>query len=226
MATFVIVHGVHDGGWAWREVARKLQVIGHTIFTPTLTGSGERVHLASPTIGLNTHIMDIVNVLRYEQLSEVILVGASYGGAIIMGVAERAPEKLAQLIFLDAFVLEDGEAIVDLYGPEMKALATELIHKEDGWHLPIDHPVDERNTDLLVRPALQPLRIENPTAARLKHTYVLCTAKPPGDSNIPIMAKCAERAKARGWHYRELATEHYPALTNPEMVADLLIELL
>ena len=225
MATFVVVHGGYDGGWAWRGVTQKLQTIGHEVLRPTLTGSGERIHLAAPNIDLDTHVSDIVNVLRYEELSIVILVGASYSGAVITGVAERVPERIAHLVFLDAFVLEDGECVADCYGPEMVAMASALVTTEDGWHMPLEQPVDHRNTDFCLKAGLQPLQINNPHAARLKHTYVLCTAKPPGDPLEPIMAKCAERAKAKGWHYRELATDHYPPLSCPEVLADLLEDL-
>ena len=96
MATYVLVHGGWDGGWAWRGVARALRASGDEVFTPTLTGSGERVHLASPEVGLDTHIEDVANVLRYEALREVVLVGLSYGGMVITGVAERAPERIRQ----------------------------------------------------------------------------------------------------------------------------------
>ena len=104
MATFVLVHGGWAGGWQWREVASLLRAAGHDVFTPTLTGLGERVHLASPDVGLDTHIQDILMVLEYEELRDVILVGYSYSGMVITGVAERAPERLAHLVYLDAYV--------------------------------------------------------------------------------------------------------------------------
>src|SRR5262245_33791709 len=100
MATFVLVHGGWDGGWAWRGVARDLRAVGYEAFTPTLTGSGERVHLATPAVDLTIHIQDIVHVLQYEDLREVVLVASSSGGMVITGVAERVPERLGQLIYL------------------------------------------------------------------------------------------------------------------------------
>ena len=98
MATYVLVHGGWDGGWAWRDVARELQAAGHEAFTPTLTGSGERVHLASPEVDLDTHVLDVANVLIYEDLHDVILVGSSSGGMVTTGVAERVPERISHLI--------------------------------------------------------------------------------------------------------------------------------
>ncbi len=108
MATYVIVHGGWDGAWYWRPVALYLQADGHEVYTATLTGSGERVHLATPTVGLTTHIDNIINILRYENLDQVILVGHSYGGMVITGVAERVPERLARLVYIDGFVPRDG----------------------------------------------------------------------------------------------------------------------
>src|SRR5215210_4421571 len=104
MATFVIVHGAWSGAHAWRRVRPLLRAAGHEVFTPALTGLGERAHLASPRVDLDTHIQDVVGVLEYEDLGEVMLVGHSYGGVVITGVAERAAPRLAQLIYLDAEV--------------------------------------------------------------------------------------------------------------------------
>ena len=137
MATFVLVHGGWDGGWAWRAVAQALRTAGHDVFTPTLTGSGERVHLASPDVGLPTYILDVSNVLRYEDLHDVIVVGSSYGGMVITGVAEAVPERLSQLIYLDGFVPQDGESVADLIGPEFTAFFTHQAHAVgDGWRVP------------------------------------------------------------------------------------------
>ena len=124
MATFVLVHGGWAGGWQWREIASLLRAAGHDVFTPTLTGLGERVHLASPDVGLDTHIQDILMVLEYEDLHDVILVGYSYSGMVITGVAERAPERLAHLVYLDAYVPRDGQSLLDMLGPERQHLSS------------------------------------------------------------------------------------------------------
>src|SRR3954447_13215918 len=116
--TFVIVHGGWAGGWYFQPVARLLRGAGHEVFTPTLTGIGERSHLMSRDIDLNTHIQDVVNVLEFEDLRDVILVGYSYGGMIVTAVADRVPERISQVIFLDAFLPKNGEALVDLV-PEL-----------------------------------------------------------------------------------------------------------
>src|SRR5579862_6453256 len=101
MATFVLVHGAWHGGWCWRKLTPLLRAAGHEVFAPTLTGLGERAHLATPEVGLSFHVQDVVNVLVYEDLHEVVLVGHSYGGMVITGVTGQAPERLAQLVYLD-----------------------------------------------------------------------------------------------------------------------------
>ena len=110
MATFVLVHGSWHGGWCWQKVARLLRQPGHEVYTPTLTGLGERSHLATKKSGLELHIQDILNVLEFEDLHEVVLVGHSYAGLVITGVAERAPGRVARLVYLDAFIPHAGQS--------------------------------------------------------------------------------------------------------------------
>ena len=168
MATFVICHGGWAGGWQWREVGAQLRAGGHEVYTPTLTGLGERVHLAHPDIDLETHIQDIVMVLRYENLYNVILVGHSYGGMVITGVAEQVPERIAQLVYLDAFVPQDGQSLADLIGPELTAYIEQTVHGTgDGWRVPPQNSVDARDVPQPVKTALQPVTVENPVAAAL-----------------------------------------------------------
>jgi pimeloyl-ACP methyl ester carboxylesterase len=111
--TFVLVHGAWHGGWCWRRVADRLTVNGHKVFTPTMTGLGERSHLLDGKISLDTHITDIVNVIKWEGLSDIVLVGHSYGGFIITGVAEQMPSVISSIVFLDAFVPDNGQSIAD-----------------------------------------------------------------------------------------------------------------
>ena len=116
--TYVLVHGAWHGSWCWKRVRKNLQGTGHQVFTPTLTGVGERSHLNSATVDLSTHIADVVNLLRWEELSDVILCGHSYGGSVIRGIADRVPERIRTLVYLDAFVPEDGECVFDLLPQE------------------------------------------------------------------------------------------------------------
>ena len=113
MATFVLVHGAWGGGWVWKKIVPLLRAAGHDVHATTATGLGDRVHLAGPAVNLDTHISDVVSVLGFEDLTEVTLVGWSYGGMIITGVAERVPERLARLVYLDALVPADGQDSFD-----------------------------------------------------------------------------------------------------------------
>ncbi len=131
MGTFVLCHGGWAGGGQWREVASLLRAAGHEIFTPTVTGLGERVHLAHPDIDRNTYIQDILMVLKYEDLRDAVLLGYSISGPVITGVAEEAAEKIDQLGHLDAYLLNDGQSLADLVGPEITA-GLEQVAKEYG----------------------------------------------------------------------------------------------
>src|SRR6516225_6895333 len=117
---FVLVHGAWHGGWCWRRVADRLRASGHLVFTPTLTGLGERSHLLRPDLDLDVHIADVINVIKWERLSDVVLCGHSYGGFVISGVAERAADLIRSIVFLDAFLPNSGDAIEDITGPAVK----------------------------------------------------------------------------------------------------------
>ena len=137
MATFLVAHGAWSAGWAWKKMRPLLRAKGHGIFTPTYTGLGERVHLASPHVDLETHIADMLSVLPFEDLREVVLIGHSYGGMVATGVADRAPERLAQLVYLDAFVPRNGQCLFDLLGAESSARMREAARTVgDGWRTP------------------------------------------------------------------------------------------
>ncbi len=137
MATFVLVHGAWHGSWCWKRVRKALQSQGHDVFTPTLTGVGERSHLLSPHVNLDTHIDDVVNLIRWEELSDVVICGHSYGGAVISGVADRVPDRVGALVYLDAFVLENGQSLHDTLPPDQKSLQIELAQQHgEGWKVP------------------------------------------------------------------------------------------
>lgn len=228
MATFVLVHGGWAGGWQWREIATRLRAAGHDVYTPTLTGLGERVHLAHPDVDLDTHIQDILMVLEYEDLHEVILVGYSYSGMIVTAVAERVPERLAQLVYLDAFVPSDGESLATMIGPELVAILEQVAQAYgDGWRIPHDPPDAPRRTPQPIKPMYQPVTVTNPAAARLPRTFIYCTQEKEamGPMGVPI-TQAAARAKADArWGYRELDSGHVPVETAPQELADILLEL-
>ena len=226
MATFVLVHGGFTGGWFWRPVARRLRGRGHEVYTPTLTGFGERVHLASPDVGLATHVEDVVNVLRYEDLHDVVLVGKSYAGMVITGVAERVPDRLTHLVFLEAAVPRDGEALVNLLDPVVVAqLEAAAQAAGDGWRVPVPQPpLDPRLTPLPLRPALEPVVVKHPAAAALPRTFIAATQR--GEAGVmAAIARSARRARAAGWRYAEVPTGHEPEQDAPDDVARLLLEV-
>jgi pimeloyl-ACP methyl ester carboxylesterase len=239
MATFVLVHGAHGGGggWVWRWVASELRAAGHKVYTPTLTGLGERVHLASPRIDLDTHIEDILNVLSYEDLTGIVLVGWSYGGMIVAGVADRVPARIAHLIYFDSDVPRDGDTSVP---PGRHAAREELARAHgDGWRVPPDPAVleaalaelpeerrrwvVERATPHPLRTWTQPIRLSGAGTA-IPTTYIRCTiGYDPNDEDTH-----RQDARIRGeptWRYRELAKTHFAPVLAPRAVATLLLEV-
>lgn len=135
-SVFVLVHPAWHGGWCWKKVVPLLRDGGQQVLTPTLTGLGERSHLARPEIGLEAHVDDVLNVLKYEDLRGVVLVGHSSGGMVITGVADRSPERIAHIVYLDAFVPEHGQALFDLVAPERRQAMEALVASEgEGWLL-------------------------------------------------------------------------------------------
>jgi pimeloyl-ACP methyl ester carboxylesterase len=201
-----------------------LEAAGHAVYTPTCTGLGERAHLANPAVDLDTHITDVVNAILYEDLRDVVLVGHSYGGMVVTGVAERVPERLAHLVYVDAFVPLDGQSLMDLVGPTAAARFEEQARTHgDGWRVPpvfapSPHmPGSDRRLPHPLASMRQPLRVTDPAAATISRTYVYCNNPPMG-----FFEPFSKRAKAEGWRYEELATDHNPQYMAPGALADLL----
>jgi pimeloyl-ACP methyl ester carboxylesterase len=236
MATFVIVHGAWSGGHAWRWVRPLLRAAGHEVFTPALTGLGERSHLASAQVDLDTHIQDVLGVLEFEDLDQVVLVGHSSGGMVITGVADRAPQRLAQLVYLDAEVPTDGQCEFDLLAPEERAGYQQAATTNgQGWQIPppVPAPLPE-DLDAKLRWAMsrmvpqpiktftQPLRLANPPGAGVARTYILCT-EGKEDQQLPGYV---QRVRSDpGWRFIELAAGHGAHVTAPQQLADLLAQL-
>lgn len=234
MATFVVAHGAWTGGWFWRKLRPLLQSRGHTVFTPTCTGLGDRAHLAHRGITLDDHINDLLQLLHFEDLSDVVLVGHSYGGMVATGVADRAPERLSQLIYLDAFVPRNGDSAQSLWGDETRRKQLDaVLHSGDGWQVPAnpmppDTPADDqawavpRRVPQPLETFRQPIRLTG-AVEQLPRSYIYCTRAGPGDVFRPF----AERAQREpGWRYREMDASHSPQVTAPQALADLLCELL
>lgn len=233
-ATFVLVHGGWHGGWCWNRVAPLLRAAGHDVWTPTLTGLADRAHALTPETGLETHIRDIVGLLEFEDLREVILVGHSYAGMVITGAAAKASQRIGRLVYLDAFVPRAGDSLMNLLSPEREYFyRTSAVERDGGWYVPpppiaalgVSDPDDV--AWLEARLTYQPLRsFEQPLAEEappeLPRAYIHCTEGPV----VPSFAPFAAQARAAAaWTYAELATGHDAMITEPAALAGLLLEL-
>ena len=228
------MHGGWGGGWEWRAVADLLVAGGHEAYRPSLTGHGERRHLANAAVDLDTHIADIVNLLDIEELVDVVLVGQSYGGAVVTGAADRAPARIGHVAYVDAFVPRDGESVNALSPPAFASrLRTLAAEHGDGWAAPVPFASDELGTPpelaewyfaKLVPQSLatleQPLRLTG-AIDRIPRTFIDC-ATDPGRS---IFRRFAERAQAEGWRCRALPVGHDAQVIAPDRLAGLLVEL-
>lgn len=229
MATYVFVAGGGLGGYVWKKVAARLRARRHEVYTPTLTGLGERAHLAAPHINLDTHIQDILGVIEYEDLHDIFLVAHSYGGMVITGVAQRVPRRIARLVYLDALVPQDGQALLDIVGPFWRERFEELVNAQgEGWRLPslaersLTQGMQVKTSAQPFATMQQPLLLTNPEAERIPRTFIYCTQSGWSAEHI---APIARRAHHEGWDYHELATEHMAMVTMPREVTDILLEL-
>jgi len=225
---FVLVHGAWHGGWCWRWLAPLLRKQGHDVFAPTLTGLGERVHLLDPDITLTTHIDDIVGLLQYEDLANVVLVGHSYAGMVVAGVLERTPERVSHAVYLDAFLPNDGESIRDLGTPDLDDIAATY---GDGWRMPpsgdaasfgVTDPdiatwIDARLGDQPYGTFTEPVRISRSDNDGIARSFILCTEF--------LFPDHAERARERGFEVRELMVGHDAMVTMPNELVTILLDL-
>ena len=233
MPTFVLVHGGWSGAHGFRHVRRRLTAAGHEVFTPSLTGIGERVHLASPTITLSTHVRDVVNQVLYEDLTEIVLVGFSYGGFVVTGALEHIAGRVRHLVYLDAFVPDDGETAL---GHTMGIEAGPAAVGEDWLVPPSERTYDDpaegewmtaRRTPHPSGCFTEPVRLAAPLESyEFDRTYIKATLDPPTDLGADALWRAAERAKASpDWHYRELATTHIVPSNCPDELTELLLDL-
>jgi pimeloyl-ACP methyl ester carboxylesterase len=227
-ATFLVCHGAWSAGWAWKKMHPLMAAAGHRLVTPTYTGLGEREHLANPSIDLETHIHDILNVIKYEDLRDIVLIGHSYGGMVATGVADRARDRVTQLIYIDAFVPGDGQSLLDL-NEVARPRMQELAKSGDGWRVPPNPtPPDTPQADL---EWLAERRVHMPIKCfemklklhggelTLPRSYIYATRITPADTFGPF----ARLAKADpAWRYYELDASHSPNVTAPEPLMKLL----
>lgn len=223
MTTFLLVHGAWGSGWQWHRVTPLLIHAGHATFAPTLTGLGERAHLLTRQTGLETHIQDIVSVIEYEDLQDVVLVGWSYGGAVATGAANRVPERIARLAYLDGVAPAHGESCRDL-APDPDGIETLAQTQGDGWLIPPPAGANpervRRSRPQPYRAWIEPVQLDNPTALMIPRTYLYCVRRKPPEGLVS-----ARRAQAAGWDFRELDAGHMAPLDAPEIVVSALLDL-
>jgi pimeloyl-ACP methyl ester carboxylesterase len=226
MTNFVLVHGAWHGGWCWNRIRHALKATGSNVYSPTLTGLGERAHLACRETGLETHIADVLGVLEMEDLTDIVLVGHSYGGVVVTAVADRAAERITQLVYLDGIVPRDGQCLFSCVSPKAKAFFEEQAGGD--WCIPVAAASAQflglkREEDLRwVLPKLKPHPIRTfrdavqlKSTASVPRTYINCIGdKPLGQPRS---------AQAEGIvDYHELQTGHDAMVTAPQEVVELL----
>ncbi|MET0299822.1 MAG: alpha/beta hydrolase [Flavitalea sp.] len=219
--TYLFVPGAWDGGWDYTTVDSILTAKGNKVYRPTLTGLGERVHLASSGIDLTTYINDIVNVIRFENLHDLVLVGHSYGGMVISGVAEIVPERIKQLVYLDAMVPENGESAKDVCGELWAPMTNNNI--KNGMVLYPFGPVSNTAPSDVPQPLntfTEPLKLTNPLAKKIPAAFILMTKD--GQSSPPHDKMGLLRAKARNWKILRFEGGHYSMREQP---ANLVVKL-
>ena len=230
-ATFVLVHGAWHGGWCWRRVADLLEARGHKVYSPTLTGLGERSHLMSAGINLDTHIADVVNLIKWEGLDQVVLCGHSYAGWVISGVAEEMQERIASIVFLDAFMPENGQKGLDLQTPEARAQILEAVREgrvSRSWPAAIPLNVAEENrawvaSRLTLQPigvTLQPIRLSGARDRIAKKAYIRTTRY-----EMPAFDQFCARLRADpSWRVFQMDCGHDAMVDMPEALADILLQ--
>ncbi len=231
MATFVLVHGAWHGGWCWARVARLLTAAGHDVFAPTLSGLCERSHLRTPDTGLDTHILDVVNEMKWKGLQNVVLVGHSYSGMVISGVAEKMEKSIASFVMLDAFMPEDGQAVIDMQPlaarepilaaaregattlPPRPAEFFKVNEKDRTW-------VDAQCTPQPIKCFLQKLTLAGARERIPKKTYVRAATYPSQYFDAGLAS-----ARAKSWRTYEMPCGHDVMLDMPERLTEILQEV-
>lgn len=219
--TYVLVHGASGGGWDWKKIDDLLTADGHRVYRPTLTGLGEKIHLSNPDIDLTTHINDIANVILFENLHDVVLVGHSYGGMVITGVMNQIPGRIKHVVFLDASVPEDGTSSDDIWGVASESSPHKIV---DGivyfdW-LDSNAPLP-RDVPQSLKTLTEPVSFNNPEALKLPVTFIAFIA--PGQTvEERSLDPSWKTARARNWTIRTLESDHNAQRSHPQELTALL----
>jgi pimeloyl-ACP methyl ester carboxylesterase len=222
--TFVLVHGATAGGWEWKSTGKHLLADGHTVYRATLTGLGERMHLNSTNVDLQTHINDVVNLILFEDLHDIVLTGHSYGGMVITGVMDRVPERIKHVVFLDAAVPDDGMSLWNLFGGDGPRDPSRFV---DGFMQVPWVKADAKpphNVKQSINCFNQPVSYKNPAAKALNVTYVAFVPKDKSAEERAKTDKSWQRAVSRGWTIRTFTGGHVAQQEDPRGVATLIEE--
>ncbi len=227
--TFLVCHGAWSGGWSWKKMVPLMQAAGYRLVVPTYTGLGERAHLANPSIDLETHIQDILNVIKYEDLRNFALLGHSYGGMVATGVADRVRDRVDQLIYLDAFLPASGQCLLDFLPESERQRMRDGAASGDGWRIPpnpvsADTPPEDIEW-LIARRVNMPIKCFE-TKLRLMHgepsprrSYIYARRIAPAN----VFGQFANRTKSDpAWRYFEIDASHSPNVTAPEALMKVL----
>jgi pimeloyl-ACP methyl ester carboxylesterase len=229
---FILVHGAWVGGWNWRYVTQRLHAQDHVVFAPSLTGLGDRAHLMSKEVDLSTHIADILGIIESHELDDIVLAGHSYGGMVISGVAAQVPERIRALVYLDAFVPEDGECALDLVSPERRVqFETAAAEHGDGWRIPpipaevwgIEDAaqaawLDRHSVDQPLAAMGQPISLTGREAEVEKRVFVRASGYDPSP-----FKKFADRIESDdSWTLRTVDSHHFLNVAKPKEVAAIL----
>ena len=217
--TIVIVHGAWGGGWAFKKVESLLRQKGFDVYRPQLTGQGDRVHLARADIGLNTHIDDVVNTIMYEDLRDIVLVGHSYGGMVISGVADRVPDRIRRLVYLDAIVPNDGDSVTSLILGDFIKQMTKGDYVVPPWLKPDQPP--PHDVPQALKTFTDAIVLKNEAARKIPATYILTVEKGKEAKDDDFFPQSV-RAKERGWTMLQLTSDHNPQWSAPEALAEML----
>ena len=234
MSEIVLVHGAWGGSYGFKKLRPLLTAPGHQVFTPSLTGIGERSHLVNPSITLETHITDVVNTILYEDLTEILLLGFSYGGMVTTGALEMISDRVKHLVYLDAFVPGDGQSVTKITG---QWAAENSLDPGTKWLVPPIPREAEKLEDTLwfgLRRSMQPLGTFTQTVTLskpleelpLSRTYINATADEDEANNSHFWQSAKHAQESRNWEYFEIATNHLVAINRPDELAKVLLEII
>jgi len=232
VVTFVLVHGSFHGGWCWERVESSLRSAGHDVYTPTLTGLGDRSHLAHPRAGLSLNVADVGQLFDYETLDDVVLVGHSYGGLVVSGVAEACANQISDIVYLDGFLPDHGQSAWDIIPEGKEQWERKAKESGAGWLVPpvdpvdmygVSDPVDARwlREKMVPTPLYtheEPLHAPEERRKKLPQAYISCR-------QYEIFKPMARKAKREGIRYYELDTGHDAMVTAPEELTTILLDI-